>query len=487
MSLVRFATFRSLRRTAAAVAMTIAYLSMTPTTHAQFGGRAGFEDAFMPDFLSRDVTLFVESLGLEEWQRPIIESLVMDYKLSFDAGVDGVKAEMAKVKDSLNAGNTDVMKLIMVPIERWTNEKKRLKEEFLDNVKTQLSDQQVERWPKFERAMRREKVLATAELQGEAVNLLTVLRSLELAPSTLSSLDTKVEEYEVRLDEALASRQRRIEAEQEKIKDAMTSGDHQAGVNAQESIMSARVQVRNVQDESRDTIRDALTEVAGAEVGASFEAAALEKGYPKVYRADPILPLFASAMATEGITPEQTTALETLKGQYLAEIPDVNARLRDAYRSEEPKEPRRRVELMMARQAGGEAPRSLRGESEVVQSARKAREEVYDRYRNAIMEILNEEQKQQMPNYGKGERMRPEDAERIREAKAAGARVRQPGNNPVAANPPADRSGKSRKERATGDAQGRIRNSPGTGDPRRDGPTDRPPSGGGNRPPAATD
>jgi hypothetical protein len=192
-------------------------------------------------------------------------------------------------------------------------------------------------------------------------------------------------------------------------------------------------------------------------------------------------------MATEGITPEQTTALETLKGQYLAEIPDVNARLRDAYRSEEPKEPRRRVELMMARQAGGEAPRSLRGESEVVQSARKAREEVYDRYRNAIMEILNEEQKQQMPNYGKGERMRPEDAERIREAKAAGGRVRQPGNNPVAANPPADRSGKSRKERATGDAQGRIRNSPGTGDPRRDGPTDRPPSGGGNRPPAATD
>jgi hypothetical protein len=57
----------------------------------------------------------------------------------------------------------------------------------------------------------------------------------------------------------------------------------------------------------------------------AFEESALEKAYPKVYRNDPILPLFASAKATEGITPEQTTALEELEVKYVAEIPDVNA------------------------------------------------------------------------------------------------------------------------------------------------------------------
>lgn len=485
MSLARLVSLRSLRRTAAAVTMAIAYLAMTPTASAQFGGRAGFEDAFMPDFLARDVTLFVESLGLEEWQRPILESLVMDYKISFDKGVEQVKDEMAKVKDSLSGGNADVMKLIMAPIERWGSEKKRLRDEFLENVKTQLSEPQLERWPKFERAMRREKVLATGDIQGESVNLLLVVRGMELAPTTLVGLDPAIEEYEVQLDDALTNRQRTIEAQQQKIKDSMTSGDHTAGVSAQEAIMSARVNVRNVQDNARGALKAAILQLTNEETAYAFEVAALEKAYPKVYRADPILPLFVSAKATEGITPEQTTALEELEAKYRVEIPDVNARLRDAYREDEPKEPRRRVELMVARQAGGETPRGLRGESEAVQNSRKAREEVYDRYRKEIMDILNEEQKKQMPNYGKGERYHPDEAERIREAKAAGGNTRQPGNNPLGSNAPADRSGKSRKEKAEGEQRNRIRNGP--ADPRREGPIDRPPAGGDRPPPAAAE
>lgn len=483
MSFARLVSFRSLRRTAMAVTLAVAYLAATPKASAQFGGRAGFEDAFMPDFLPRDVSLFVESLGLEDWQRPILESMVMDYKISFDKGVEHVKDEMSKVKDSLGGGNQDVMKLIMAPIERWSGEKKRLREEFLENVKTQLSEQQTQRWPKFERAIRREKVLATGEIQGESVNLLLVMRGLELTPTTLAGLEAPLDEYEVHLDETLTARQQKIEAEQQKIKDAMTSGDHQAGVAAQESIMSARVNVRNTQDEARDSLKAALLQLTNEETALKFEASALEKAYPKVYRADPILPLFVAAKATEGLTPEQSTALTDLEAKYNAEIPVVNGQLRDAYREDEPKEPRRRVELMLARQQGGDAARSLRGEAEHIQSARKAREDVYDRYRKAIMDILNEEQKKQMPNYGKGERMTPEDAQRIREAKEAGGHTRQPANNPLGQGAPTDRSGKTRKEKAEGEQRARIRNAP--ADPRRNGPTDRPP--GGDRPPPGID
>lgn len=479
MSFARMVSFRSIRRTAVAVTLALAYLAATPKASAQFGGRAGFEDAFMPDFLSRDVSLFVESLGLEEWQRPIIESMVMDYKISFDKGVEQVKDEMSKVKDSLSGGHQDVMKLIMAPIERWSEQKKRLRDDFLDNIKTQLSEQQVQRWPKFERAIRREKTLNSGELQGESVNLLLVIRSLELTPTTLAGLDAPIEEYEIRLDESLQSRQQRIESEQKKIKDAMAANDQQAGVAAQEAIMATRIAVRNTQDAARDTIKTALLQLTNEETAKAFEEAALEKAYPKVYRNDPIIPLFASAKASEGITPEQTTALEELEVKYLAEIPDVNARLRDAYREDEPKEPRRRVELMIARQQGGDAARALRGEAENIQAARKTREEVYDRYRKAIMDILNDEQKKQMPNYGKGERYHPDEAERIREAKAAGGHTRQPGNNPVGASAPADRSGKTRKEKAQGEQQDRLRNAP--SDPARGAPTDRP--RGGDRPP----
>ncbi len=40
-----------------------------PTTSAQFGGSAGFADAFRIEFLERDLPLFVETLQLEDWQR----------------------------------------------------------------------------------------------------------------------------------------------------------------------------------------------------------------------------------------------------------------------------------------------------------------------------------------------------------------------------------------------------------------------------------
>lgn len=469
MSLARLVNLRSMRRTAVAITLAVAYWTYSPSASAQFGGR-GIEDAFVPDFLARDVSLFVESLGLEDWQRPVLEALVMDYQTSFDTGVTSVKDEMGKVKDQLGTGTPNqetIMALVLKPIERWTTQKKELRDRFLENVKTQLSDQQLERWPKFERAMRREKVLATGDLQGESVNILQVVRSVEFTPTVLAGLDAALEDYEVRLDEALTARSAKIESQKKRIMDSMTSGDTESKTQAEELIMAARVAVRDVQDQSRENLRKVVEGLTSEEQASAFETAVLEKAYPKVYRNDPILPLFVAAKATEGITPEQTTALEELEGRYKVEVVDMNGRLRDAFRAEEPKEPRRRAELMAARQQGGEIARSLRGESEPIQSARKSREEFYDRYRKAIMDILNEEQKKAMPNFGKGERFVPDEAERIREAKEAGGHSRTPGNNPLGSNAPTDRSGKSRKEKAQGEQREQIRNSP--GDSRRHG------------------
>src|SRR5689334_11549394 len=65
---------RGLATAAVLTVATLGFAVPASTASAQFGGRAGFEDAFMPDFLARDVSLFVESLGLEDWQRPILEN-----------------------------------------------------------------------------------------------------------------------------------------------------------------------------------------------------------------------------------------------------------------------------------------------------------------------------------------------------------------------------------------------------------------------------
>ena len=70
-----------------------ASISLAPlTASAQFGGKAGFSEAFRPDILPRDMVLIVETLKLEDWQRPIVESLIEDYSASCKTGCDAVRA-----------------------------------------------------------------------------------------------------------------------------------------------------------------------------------------------------------------------------------------------------------------------------------------------------------------------------------------------------------------------------------------------------------
>ena len=55
-----------------------------PTASAQFGGRSGMASMFTPDFLPRDLPIFVDALALEEWQRPVLEVLLQDYDTNFN-------------------------------------------------------------------------------------------------------------------------------------------------------------------------------------------------------------------------------------------------------------------------------------------------------------------------------------------------------------------------------------------------------------------
>lgn len=415
----------SFRRLVSAALLASACFALPAPSSAQFGGQAGFADAFQPDFLARDVSLFVEALGLEEWQRPIVETLLSDYQVSFASGVEGVRQRMSGMKDQLNSSDpNEVMRKVMAPIDAWSTEKIRLRDEFIENVRSQLSDMQLERWPRFERAFRREKSLDRGELQGESVNLLLILRELQLDPRVQAELAQTVDEFELRLDGALVNRQRVIESQQAKVKDAMSSGNQEAGLAAMETIMGARVAVRQTQDDGRVALRQALESVAGQVEAAQFEELALRRAYPKVYRPDPILPLFQNAREIATITVDQVAALNALEANYSVEIAGVNRTMADAYRSEEPKEPRRRVALQLARQEGADAVAKLRSESDPVSNIRKTREETYERYRNAIMAILDESQQREMPIYSKAtERVPVDEMERAKQGRES-----QPGS-----------------------------------------------------------
>jgi hypothetical protein len=143
---------------------------LTPFAHAQ-AGRGSMATLFMPDFLPRDLPVFVDALGLEEWQRPILEALLEDYGTNFATAADGVRSKMGQLRDVAAGTNPEkVVELISAPLISWKDEKQKLRDDFLSSVRSQLSDVQSEAWPRLERALRREKSLPNGSLSGCAAD-----------------------------------------------------------------------------------------------------------------------------------------------------------------------------------------------------------------------------------------------------------------------------------------------------------------------------
>lgn len=387
-----FGTSALLSRLAIAVVAAGVALSLAPAAHAQFGGGVGMRNLFMPDFLGRDLPVFVDSLQLEEWQRPILETLLDEYNATFVTANEGFQAKMKET--AVGASQDRVMDAISKPLVEWAAEKVVLRDDFLASVKSLLSDVQVEQWPRLERALRREKSLPNGELSGETLNLMMIFRELDAPPSAADAARVPMEEYEAKLDAALALRDAEVDATITPILKAMANNDSQGGIAVQERVMMRRVGVRTVQEESLVAITTAL----GDEYGAPFHKKAMQRAFPQVYRPDPINPMIDAALGLADLTEAQKTSLETLRAEFTVEYGSLQSRMVDAYRVTEPAEPRRRTEIAAQKASGATVKHSEATEIEMV---KKQRDELYTKYRTLLAGLLNDVQKEAIPGMGK--------------------------------------------------------------------------------------
>lgn len=366
--------------------------SLTPFAHAQ-AGRGSMATLFVPDFLPRDLPVFVDALGLEEWQRPILEALLEDYGTNFATAADGVRSKMGQLRDVAAGTNPEkVVELISAPLISWKDEKQKLRDDFLSSVRSQLSDVQSEAWPRLERALRREKSLPNGSLSGESLNLVMITREIDVPPIVADAARPIIEDYEIKLDQALAARDA---ADDGSIAARLKSlNDNGKFVATEESVMKLRVAVRLVQDQGIIAIRDAL----GADYGPKFELRALRRAFPQVYGPDPLTPLFEAAFALPDLTEDQKAKLNELKARFETEHGAIQTRYAEAIRTSEPKEPRRRAEALAIKAAGGNPSF---GEGAEVDAVKLERQEMFTRFRAALAEILNDAQKELVPGFGK--------------------------------------------------------------------------------------
>lgn len=386
----------SLRRLflASALAAGLAGAAGSAVAAPQLGKSAGFAEAFQPDFLARDMDLIVEVLELEDWQRTIVESLLADYQNDFRVGVDGVKDKLKSKGDQIKAsGDGNAMGVIMGPISEWSQEKRVLRQRFLDNLRGQLSESQAARWDALERAMLREKELPRGELSGESVNLIALARDVEISPDIAERTKPLMEEYSVALDGALKARASQVAQSTPLIQDALVRQDWNGGLLQVEAIVARRVALRDLQDEYVQKFAAAL-----GPAGADFRERAQRAGYPEAYRPSPMIQWFAAARALPGVSPEQAAGIDSIEAKYVVDYADIENRWAAAIRTEEPK---RQVADIRARAAAatgqGEKPNA-----DPYKPLRDERDRLAEAARTAVADLLGQELAMQLPGADKG-------------------------------------------------------------------------------------
>ena len=368
--------------------LTLSLFLLAPMASAQFGGKAGFSEAFKPDLLPRDMTMIVETLKLEDWQRPIVQSLLQDYQDSFKTGTDALKEKMVESAKQQKNGGAKNMRGLLEPIQNWLPEKARLFEDLMSSIQSQLGPNQKERWPKFERAVRRARSLDDSDLSGEGVDLIAILQQMQLQPTIWEAAQSAVDQYEIALDAALIARDAQITALLPKFSDAMENMDLQTGGNLQSQIMVVRVVVRDLQDDAIEKITLALP----APYAQDFRTRALSQGYREVFQSDPLSNFFAAVLNLNDLTAEQKTAIQSAQTTWDGAFSALQLKMLDTTRSEEPQKAKRKTISNAAKKAAKDGTTPPEVPPDLMIPLRNEKNKLVQDTRESVLKLLSEDQ-----------------------------------------------------------------------------------------------
>ncbi|MHC4785873.1 MAG: hypothetical protein ACYTE6_07890, partial [Planctomycetota bacterium] len=270
---------------------------------------------------------------------------------------------------------------------KFRKAKEALKQDFLNEVRSQLSAEQLELWPGFERALTRIRTLPEGRLDGERTNLLQIVDSLGLDQEQQEAVAEALDAYELQLHEALVARNAFIREAQSKIDKAIEAGRFAGAISTVDQASRLRVAVRGVNEQATDAIAGRL----GPDTAETFRAEVLRQSYPRVYRSTRGQQAFGGARGLEGLADEVRSAADELEKAYTTEIEAANERLRQAIHRHQPREARRMIERIRSMLEEGE-PMAIEDDEDPVREAMRRRSQLDERYMKQLYALLTPEQ-----------------------------------------------------------------------------------------------
>jgi hypothetical protein len=282
--------------------------------------------------------------------------------------------------------------------EEWMIEKAEMRARFIDSLKAQLSEDQLGRWPSFDRFLVREKSLPRSRLSGENANLFLVIDKQELGGEAFTTIEPMFDEYELALHEALVARDTYLENSAAKLYRALEEREVDKAKQIVERQVSYRKAVRDVNERYIDMF---VAEVSknDPEAGTGLRQAMLEEAYEDIYEPTRTQRAYDEALGME-ITDEVRSAMADLQVAYLSELNSQNQRISNVLRKEEPKQQLADVErisnFINGNFMGGMMNRWNNSE-DPVRDAFEKRRDLDEAYFERLSALLTPEQIEELP------------------------------------------------------------------------------------------
>lgn len=291
---------------------------------AQFARLDG--NPFEPTVRETEIDEIAAMFELDETHVDLIKSLYGGYRTAFDTGADGARESLHEIRiDARETRDWEEMSRQMKKAgDVWHERRAELERQFFNDVKSVLNEQQVEQWSSYERDWRRRNLLRRgARLSGESVDLINVVKELELEDEERASLDESLLLYARDIDAALQERQRATE-ELAALQTDLTNEESMTRMREMYERLGVRRQsVRDVNMRYVDILQNQLSEESSDALMVAFHTAA----YPGIFRPTPADQYIAMARDIESLTEEQTETIENIASQYETEVYRLNLKM----------------------------------------------------------------------------------------------------------------------------------------------------------------
>ncbi|MEM9083908.1 MAG: hypothetical protein AAGB34_09965 [Planctomycetota bacterium] len=366
-----------------AAAVTFACLPLAQV-EAQF--RGGWRDISTPSITSEGLEEYAEMLSMDELQLEFAKDLQQSYL-----------AELAEIGDQMNevreaareefqtTRDSSVWQDMMEVAFRLGEKKEELEEQFFEDVKLGLTDEQLARWPMVEQRFRRDATLSNGGLiAGETVDVFDLAEDSDFAENSevMAAVTPILERYSEDLDRALVKRN---EVYEKGMMEGMRAWRDQDMEKVGELFDNSRNAAKDIRGINERYVRS-IASVLPAEDSEAFKRKFQTESFPEIYRDTAAHSAFQRVMELDSLTDEQKKELESIKSAFDERMERINDELADAVLKWEENRP-----------ASAMFGRGPRGGSEEVQTERKTKSAFVERSIDQVRGVLTEDQASVLP------------------------------------------------------------------------------------------